>query len=53
MAVDWLLRFIAVGIIGLIAGVLTLSQGYHSYSVFFFFLFVVGAVGAWFVARAK
>ncbi len=53
MAADWLLRFIIVGIIGFVAGLLALAQGVYEYALFFFGLFVVGVVGAWFVARAR
>ncbi len=53
MAADWLIRFIIVGVVGLLAGIWTLTIGQYGFSLFFFLLFIVGVVGARWVANAK
>ena len=53
MAIDWLLRFALVAVIGIVAGVATLGMGVYDFSAFFFILGIVGVAGTWYMLEAK
>ena len=53
MALDWFLRFAALGVIGFVAGIATLSMGIYDFSVFFFLLSAIGIVGTWYMLKAE
>jgi len=53
MALDWFLRFAALGVIGFVAGIATLSMGIYDFSVFFFLLSAIGIGGTWYMLKAE
>lgn len=53
MAVDWLLRFATVAVIGVGGGVVTLGLGMFDFAAFFFILGTVGILGTWYMMRAE
>lgn len=53
MAADWLLRFVAVAVLGFVLGLVTLGMGAYGFSAIFFLLSVIGILGSRFMVRAK